>query len=426
MFDKKQIHNRLKGVKGIGDVFNMINQGATEAEVEAKINELLEVHQLAQPDVVEYEDVKPYRIFGKPIINKNAIEDMDSIMRLPYVTYGALMPDAHRTREGSAPVGSVVVTRPGIIIPDLVSSDIACSVMLTEYNDTFREDDVKMLRFVLEDGFFFGRSFNNDPEWIDDTDLLGFDFPFLVSETGKAIEASVRAQARSQFGTCGDGNHFASFGFIHGTGNLALMTHFGSRGPGATIANAFSKFANSKFVTPTGQNAPLFTDTPEGQDYVNLMNWAGEFAEAGHRELARTQKEIRRQIYSRHNFAWKHDGGYIHRKGATPARAGQWGIIPATMVDPSPIVQGRGNEEALWSASHGGGRTHSRGRALQEFSSSFQDHVRREGVTLIGAGADEDPRAYKDIRKVMEYQSDCVSIIDYFVPVVVRMADARF
>ena len=44
-------------------------------------------------------------------------------------------------------------------------------------------------------------------------------------------------------------------------------------------------------------------------------------------------------------------------------------------------------------------------------------------VTLIGAGLDEAPMAYKDIYKVMEAQKELVDVVGKFVPKMVRMAD---
>ena len=54
-----------------------------------------------------------------------------------------------------------------------------------------------------------------------------------------------------------------------------------------------------------------------------------------------------------------------------------------------------------------------------EMKSILRDH----GVTLIGAGLDEAPMAYKDINQVMEAQKDLVDVVAKFTPKLVRMAD---
>ena len=45
------------------------------------------------------------------------------------------------------------------------------------------------------------------------------------------------------------------------------------------------------------------------------------------------------------------------------------------------------------------------------------------GVTLIGAGLDEAPMAYKDINMVMASQKELVDTVARFMPKIVRMAN---
>lgn len=49
----------------------------------------------------------------------------------------------------------------------------------------------------------------------------------------------------------------------------------------------------------------------------------------------------------------------------------------------------------------------------------LEDH----GVTLLGAGMDEAPMAYKNIHTVMEAQTDLIDVLATFSPKIVRMAD---
>jgi tRNA-splicing ligase RtcB len=48
--------------------------------------------------------------------------------------------------------------------------------------------------------------------------------------------------------------------------------------------------------------------------------------------------------------------------------------------------------------------------------------IRERGVTLISAGLDEVPMAYKNIREVMAAQSDLVTVLGQFDPKLVKMA----
>lgn len=429
---KKNVQQRLKGIAGIGDIFNLMNQGASLEEVEARVEALIEAHTLHAPQVVEYNPKPaPYAIFGRSLIAQNAVDDMDVIMRLPFVTDGALMPDAHRTAEGHTPVGSVVRTAQDMIVPDIVSADIACSVTITVFSTDWDEGLRPRLEHLLKTKMFFGVETNPDP--VGKTRPYYSAFPQLRSELGKSIEHQLRGMSVNQFGTSGDGNHFGEFGKTQ-DGKLAFLTHYGSRGVGALIHKVFNDWARQKVSTPNGANTYLDTNTLEGADYAALLAWAGDFTLDSHEWLSELMEKSLNTtrptlIHSRHNFAWRDEstGGWIHRKGATPVERDQWGVIPATMGHKTKIVLGLGNQKSLNSTSHGSGRTHSRGRALQEFGGTTQEYVKKQfGITLIGADADEDPRAYKSIEEVMVAQQECAKVIGEFTPKVVRMAYPRF
>src|SRR5262249_34967412 len=136
-------------------------------------------------------------------------------------------------------------------------------------------------------------------------------------------------------------------------------------------------------------------------------------------------------LENHHNFAWKErhvlGGGerevIVHRKGATPAGAGVLGIIPGSMASPGFVVRGKGNAEALDSASHGAGRVMSRKKAQETLSWEKANRLLKErGVTLIPAGLDEVPMVCKDIHTVLSAQSDLVDVLGQFDPKLVKMA----
>jgi tRNA-splicing ligase RtcB len=134
------------------------------------------------------------------------------------------------------------------------------------------------------------------------------------------------------------------------------------------------------------------------------------------------------KVENHHNFAWKEilngEELIVHRKGATPASKGVMGIIPGSMTAPGFLVRGLGKTEAVNSASHGAGRQMSRTKAIKNIKKAeFKAILKNMGVTLFGAGLDEAPMAYKDIRKVMAAQEDLVSTVATFYPKMVRMAD---
>jgi tRNA-splicing ligase RtcB len=67
----------------------------------------------------------------------------------------------------------------------------------------------------------------------------------------------------------------------------------------------------------------------------------------------------------------------------------------------------------------------SRTRAKQEFTWADVRRVLKErGVTLLSAGLDEAPMAYKDIETVMAAQKSLVDVVARFDPRLVKMAPA--
>ena len=114
----------------------------------------------------------------------------------------------------------------------------------------------------------------------------------------------------------------------------------------------------------------------------------------------------------------------MHRKGATPAGAEVLGIIPGSMGDVGYVVSGRGQADALSSASHGAGRLMSRTQATKSITKTMRDeYLRERGIILLGGGLDEAPQVYKNINEVINAQSDLVDILARFSPKVVMMTN---
>ena len=281
-------------------------------------------------------------------------------------------------------------------------------------------------------------------------------------------------KAWSQLGTSGSGNHFVEFGiftlhsdlthrvplirpsdtfspsggegwdegatqFLPAGTYVALLSHSGSRGTGAAVCDHYSKIAFGQFPdlpSELKRLAWLSLDSQEGQEYWNAMELMGQYAAANHACIHRHIAEhlgatVLLDLENHHNFAWKEKhviGGVereviVHRKGATPAGAGVLGIIPGSMASPGFVVSGKGNAESLNSASHGAGRAMSRKAANEKFNwKDVNRFLRERGVTLISAGLDEVPMAYKNIREVMAAQSDLVTVLGQFDPKLVKMA----
>jgi len=216
---------------------------------------------------------------------------------------------------------------------------------------------------------------------------------------------------------------------------LGILSHSGSRGLGATIANYFTKVATDKCRLPKGAKHLAWLDLDEsaGAEYWMAMNLAGDYAQACHQLIHQklvkaVGAKVLKTVENHHNFAWKEQQAngeewIVHRKGATPAQHGVFGIIPGSMVAPGFIVSGKGNAASLNSASHGAGRQLSRNKMKTTYTvSDLKAQVKRAKITLIGGGVDEAPMAYKDIDVVMMNQKELVQVEGKFYPKIVRMS----
>lgn len=389
----------------------------------------------------------PYKIWGREQIDDESIKQMDSAMRLPVSVTGALMPDAHVGY--GLPIGGVLATE-NCVIPYAVGVDIACRmrlsvfpispIVLGQQSGKFEKALLEQTRFGA--GGMWSRAERVDHDVMDDGRW-----------TATGFLKSLKDKAYDQLGTSGSGNHFVNWGAfklekddavlgLEKGSYLALLSHSGSRGVGYQIADRFSKLAMEQHPNldkSVKHLAWLPLDTHLGQEYWTSMELAGLFASANHEVIhQKVAKAVGLKpaavVENHHNFAWKEripaPTGFntpereviVHRKGATPAGQGVMGIIPGSMADPGYVVRGKGNVQALFSASHGAGRKLSRRAALDSITQTERNrYLSERNVTLIGGDLDESPQAYKNIDVVMAAQTDLVDVIGQFEPRIVRM-----
>lgn len=389
-------------------------------------------------------DLKPvvpqYAIYGKDNIDNAAIQQMNTAMCLPISVAGALMPDAHFGY--GLPIGGVLATESDKIIPFAVGVDIACRMCMSIFPMEFAylEKHTQKFKNLLSKNTLFGTGKGFEKPMADDV------FDKSEWKATKVIR-ELRKKAEFQIGTSGTGNHFVEWGMITILNDnnelklpkgkyIALLSHSGSRGFGANIAGHYSKLAMEKTKLPDHAKhlAWLDMNTEEGQEYWIGMNLAGDYASANHHQIHKKmaldlEMTPLKIIENHHNFAWKEklaDGTEVltHRKGATPANKGEWGIIPGSMTASGFLVKGKGNPDSLFSASHGAGRVMSRTQAFKQITKNDLERMLQDnGVVLIGGDLDEAPNAYKNIHEVMNFQSDLVEVIGEFSPKIVRMAD---
>ncbi len=391
-----------------------------------------------EPTEIQLQQNPGYSSFGADQIEEGAKLQMSVAMQLPVAVAGALMPDAHHGY--GLPIGGVLAVK-NAVIPYGVGVDIGCRMSLSVFDipsQDFAHHRSKFKReLIANTAFGAGNGFKGaaraEHAVLEDP---AFDTTLLLK--------SLKDKARDQLGSSGSGNHFVEFGFLElpsapnelnipAGRYLALLSHSGSRGLGATIANHYTKLARSVCLLPKEAAHLAYFDlnSEAGQEYWIAMNLAGDYAAANHQVIHQKISDaiggqVIAHVGNHHNFAWKerYDGQelIVHRKGATPADSGILGIIPGSMAAPGYLVRGKGFEAALRSASHGAGRKMSRTRARNSFTSaSIQDLLKSKGITLIGGGTDEAPGAYKDIREVMRAQEDLVDIVGTFQPKLVIM-----
>ncbi len=379
-----------------------------------------------------------YRTWGDAGIEPESHAQMRQACALPMATAAALMPDAHVGY--GLPIGGVLALE-GAVVPYAVGVDIACRMKLsvldmpaTALGDRHKFD---LLASALERGTRFGVGSTHQPR----QDHAVMDENWWVTR----ITRENKDKAWKQLGTSGSGNHFVEFGLftlpqadaelgLEAGEYVALLSHSGSRGTGASVCSTYSAIARAQLPKKhesLGRLAWLDLDSEEGQEYWAAMNLMGDYAAANHDVIHRLVSKllgarIIAGVENHHNFAWKETHGgrevIVHRKGATPAAKGELGVIPGSMADPAYVVRGKGNAESLNSASHGAGRRMSRTAARQKYTwKAVQKSLEQRGVKVLSAGADEVPGVYKNIEDVMREQQDLVEIVARFDPKIVKM-----
>jgi tRNA-splicing ligase RtcB len=377
-----------------------------------------------------------FNVFGQEHIEQSAMHQMYTAAKLPVAVAGALMPDAHAGY--GLPIGGVLATEHAVI-PYGVGVDIGCRMCLSIFDIDPKELTAKENYFTRE---------------INEATLFGGGAQFKEASDHEIMERKefdelallkgLQGRAWKQMGSSGSGNHFVEFGIVEidekdnvlnvDPGKyIGLLSHSGSRGLGASIANHYTKVAISKSRLPQDAKNLAWLDLAEeeGMEYWLAMNLAGDYASANHHIIhEKIAKQLGRKpvrmVENHHNFAWKemYNGKevIVHRKGATPAGKNVLGIIPGSMTAAGFIVKGKGEEASLNSASHGAGRKMSRTAALNSITqNALKDELQKHGVKLLGGGLDEAPFAYKDIEEVMKSQKHLVDVVGKFIPKIVKM-----
>jgi tRNA-splicing ligase RtcB len=287
---------------------------------------------------------------------------------------GVLCADGHVGY--SMPVGGVVAYR-RFVSPSGVGYDIACGNMAVQTNlaaSDLCQTDLERIADEIHSRISFGVGRKtNEP-----IDSPVFD---RISRSPVPQQRALKEMARQQLGTVGSGNHYVDV-LEDERGLLWVACHFGSRGFGHRTATGFMNIAQGRdFQNGKGEGEmdapPLLLDIaqPSGQDYIEAMQIAGEYAYAGREAVITKVLEIlgataEWSVHNNHNFGWRESHGgedvWVIRKGATPAFPGQWGFVGGSMGDISVVLRGvdsQTSRDLLYSTVHGAGRVMSRTQA---------------------------------------------------------------
>lgn len=334
----------------------------------------------------------------------------------------AIMPDSHQGY--GMPIGGILATKDAIV-PNAVGVDIGCGMcsLRTSLKEIELEDLKKIMGIIRKTvpvGFSHHQEMQ-DESWMPP---LEEDLPIVWQEYERGMY---------QIGTLGGGNHFIEIQ-KGSDGYIWIMVHSGSRNLGYTVANHYHELAIKETQERgEGDKVPkdlsYFVRGSENYDrYFREMNYCIAFALQNRKLMMERVKdaflevipdvEFSNFINKPHNFAaWENHFGedlIVHRKGATRAEEGEWGMIPGSQGTSSYLVKGKGNPLSFNSCSHGAGRVMSRAKARR--SLSLKDEVallKQKGVLHAlrhQRDLDEAPSSYKDIQTVMKLQKDLVDI----------------
>jgi RNA-splicing ligase RtcB len=395
--------------EGIAKANELRGQGYNEDAIFRILQDMVPVETLMRTNSL------PFSVFLDPDTDlerqnlASVTAHMDALMRVPTLVAGAVMPDAcpSGSQMGTIPVGGAVAAEDAIH-PGFHSADICCSVAISLFR---REDDPKRLLDAVQDVTHFGPG--GRPDMITPPKEVMDQFE------GNIFLKGLENYAVGHFASQGDGNHFAYVGRLKSSGQLALVTHHGSRGLGAQLYKRGMAVAkrHTAIVAPKvpPHNAWIKASSADGEAYWKALQVIREWTKRSHfkiHELAAQQigNKITLQFWNEHNFVFqKSDGLFYHGKGATPSWSGfaaddsGYTLIPLNLSQPILITKHSDRKEALGFAPHGAGRNLSRTQHLRENADSLKDEL----ATLQARGFDirsfcgvpdhsELPSAYKN------------------------------
>ncbi len=419
----------------------------------------------------------------KQIEKDQTIEQVANVATLPGLVGRSLaMPDAHQGYGFCIGGVAAADAETGIVSAGGVGFDINCGVRLLA--SKFNKDEIapklqELLNQLFRDipcGTGKKGMLNIGKNDLDDVLLHGAQWAVKngygtesdiahIEEYGKIPNAnpalvSNRAKDRGlhQLGTLGSGNHFLEIQYVSEIfeeetaqkfglheGQIVILIHSGSRGLGHQVCTDYLDIMQDgmkkyEIKVIDRQLACVPIKSKEGQDYLQAMASAANFAFANRQMITHWTREAFQRILGDGNLRIVYDvchniakfeeyeiGGsmkrvLVHRKGATRAfprghhalpeelrDCGQPVLIPGSMGTCSYVLVGteRAMKETFGSSCHGAGRSKSRTQAKKETTAEQLLKEMKDKSILVRSETrhgltEEKPDAYKDVSQVVE------------------------
>ena len=448
------------------------------------------------------EGVSPVRVIGTDPIRMSfddqTVKQVLNCRYAPGVTDVVLNPDAHVGY--GAPIGCVM-SSPTHIYPGPVGVDIKCSMSLLQFDLPEKEIESKKVRRALIEAIAkrtptgpgqgqrqvtkgvhipqeLGRRVVTRGASVGVLDELGIprhwamrcEDSFHVGHGGSQDDLESRLEKllldgrtrnlfpskMEQLGSYGGGNHFGecevvdvsedsrmkatadTFGLKHG--HVAFLSHCGSRGWGALLADIHFRgmlqtFVNNNWPLPGGDRHMVHAElgTSMANDYLDDMALGANFATVNHLLINSLVLDAFREVFPgikgelvyfiSHNIArleeYQGQQQWVHRKGATRAfpaghaalaatpfaSTGHPILLPGNPLDGSSVMVAEpGAEFSAFSVNHGAGRRLSRTKAKKDLDQHATDSTLANKDILTNCRnypLDEAPKAYKDFEEVL-------------------------
>ena len=213
----------------------------------------------------------------------------------------------------------------------------------------------------------------------------------LWDQTGWDIQAN-----KGNLGDLGGGNHFLDALVSYEDESIYFLIHTGSRLESGLV---------DKFVDSPGKFE---------NEFLRVVQWAEENRKAIAHIVMKNFGKCKTILDLPHNsFEILEDGSVIIRKGAVRVKPGDLAVIPSSMTGDVVLVEATENvENALYSLSHGTGRTMPRSKA-REFSRDYDFSKLRKAIYIPvyiqnSSLRTEAPYCYRSL-------NDCLSLLQDLV-----------